>query len=188
MANRLKMATVQSMISLHARGWSQRRIVRALGVDRESVARHLRLARESAPAARSDLANPEPAMAPISSPGSAEPKPAKAPLESAGSADSKPANAPILPAGSAALEPSLGAPSEVAASGRQSDCEPWREVIQAKQATGLSARRIHQDLVAEHAAEVSYDSVRRFSRRLGWTRPLPFRRLECAPGQDVDGG
>jgi transposase len=185
MANRLKMATVQSILSLHARGWSQRRIARELGVDRESVARHLRLARESAPAARSDREHPEPAIAPISSPGSAGPKPAKAPLESAGSADSKPANAPIPATGSAALETLLGAPSEATASGRQSDCEPWREVIQAKQVAGLSARRIHQDLVAEHAAEVSYDSVRRFLRRLGWVRPLPFRRLECAPGQEA---
>ena len=34
-------------------------------------------------------------------------------------------------------------------------------------------------------AEVSYDSVRRFLRKLGWMRPLPFRRLECAPGQEA---
>ncbi len=99
MANRLKMATVQSILSLHARGWSQRRIARALGVDRESVARHLRLARESASAARSDLASPEPAIAPISGPGSAEPNTANAPREPAGSAASKPANAPIWPPG-----------------------------------------------------------------------------------------
>ncbi len=185
MANRLKMATVQSIISLHARGWSQRRIARELGVDRESVSRHLRLARESAPAARSDREPPEPAIAPISGPGSEPPTPANAPIAPAGSADSKPANAPILATGSAALETLLEGPSEAAASGRQSDCESWREVIQAKQVAGLSARRIHQDLVAEHAAKVSYDSVRRFLRRLGWTRPLPFRRLECAPGQEA---
>jgi transposase len=40
-------------------------------------------------------------------------------------------------------------------------------------------------LVTEHGAVVSYDSVRRFLRRLGWTRPLPFRRLETAPGQEA---
>jgi len=107
------------------------------------------------------------------------------PLESAGSADSKPANAPISATGSAALESLLGGPSDATSSGRQSDCEPWREAIQTKQVAGLSARRIHQDLVTEHAAKVSYDSVRRFLRRLGWTRPLPFRRLECEPGQEA---
>ena len=35
MANQLKMATVQSILSLHAQGWSQRRIATAVGVDRE---------------------------------------------------------------------------------------------------------------------------------------------------------
>lgn len=42
MANRLRMAKIHSIQTLHARGWSQRRIARALGVDRETVARHVR--------------------------------------------------------------------------------------------------------------------------------------------------
>ena len=41
MSNLLKMAMVQSILSLHARGWSQRRIARALGIDRETVRRHV---------------------------------------------------------------------------------------------------------------------------------------------------
>jgi IS30 family transposase len=43
-ANQLKMATVQSILSLHAQGWSQRRIAAAVGVDRETVSRYVRLA------------------------------------------------------------------------------------------------------------------------------------------------
>jgi transposase len=69
--------------------------------------------------------------------------------------------------------------------GRAATAEPWREIIHAKQAQGLSARRIHQDLVAEHGATVGYASVRRFLRRLGWVRPLPFRRIECSPGEEA---
>jgi hypothetical protein len=69
--------------------------------------------------------------------------------------------------------------------GRAATAEPWREIIDAKQAQGLSARRIHQDLVAEHGATVGYASVRRFLRRLGWVRPLPFRRIECSPGEEA---
>jgi IS30 family transposase len=42
MANVLKMAIVQSIRQLHASGWSQRRIARALEIDRGTVARHLR--------------------------------------------------------------------------------------------------------------------------------------------------
>jgi len=45
MANRLKMANVQSILSLHERGSSARRIARELGLDRGAVLRHLRLAR-----------------------------------------------------------------------------------------------------------------------------------------------
>lgn len=44
MANRLKMAKIHSIQTLRARGWSQRRIARALDVDRETVARYVRAA------------------------------------------------------------------------------------------------------------------------------------------------
>lgn len=44
MANRLKMAKVHSIQVLHARGWSQRRIVRELGIHRETVARYVQIA------------------------------------------------------------------------------------------------------------------------------------------------
>jgi len=60
MANQLRMALIDSIFTLHQRGWSQRRIAHELGIDRETVARHLRL---GAP-------EPKPANAPI---GSAEP-------------------------------------------------------------------------------------------------------------------
>jgi len=41
MANRLKVANVFSIKSLHEAGWSQRRIAREVGVSRGAVARHL---------------------------------------------------------------------------------------------------------------------------------------------------
>ena len=43
MSNQLKMAQVQSIVALHVRGWSQRRIARERGVDRETVARYVGL-------------------------------------------------------------------------------------------------------------------------------------------------
>ncbi len=55
MANRLKMAISESIFTLRQRGWSQRRIAQELGIDRETVARHLR---QQVPA-------PKPAIAPI---------------------------------------------------------------------------------------------------------------------------
>jgi transposase len=151
MANQLRMATVQTVLTLHRQGWSHRRIARELGIHRETVARYVRMDQEGAiPAHPPSGADP--------------PKPANAPL---GSDASKPANAPP---GSA---------------GRISDCTPFHEVILEKLALGLSSVRIHQDLIAEHAADLSYHSVKRYCRRLKATTPLPFRRLECAPGEEA---
>jgi len=91
-------------------------------------------------------------------------------------ADSKPANPPAgncgLPVASATQ------------AGPQSRCEPFREVIVGKLDEGLSAQRIWQDLVSEHGFEASYTSVKRFVHRLGRNSPLPFRRMECAPGAE----
>ncbi len=63
MANVLKMTIVQSILSLHAQGWSQRRIADQLGIDRETVSRYVRLARSAVQPNPSDLSKP--AIAPI---------------------------------------------------------------------------------------------------------------------------
>jgi transposase len=68
--------------------------------------------------------------------------------------------------------------------GPQSDCEPYREIILAKVQEDLSAKRIWQDL-GESGATLGYDSVRRFIQRLGRVRSLPFRRMECGPGEEA---
>src|SRR5689334_12628601 len=81
MANLLKMAITETIRSLHRRGWSQRRIAEELGVNRETVARHLRL--------------PEPG-----------PKPAIAP-SGVDSVDGAPKPA-IAPSGSGTVPPTRG--------------------------------------------------------------------------------
>jgi transposase len=155
MANQLKMAIVQAILSLHAQGWSQRAIAKRLEVHRETVSRHVRRAAGS----------PKPATLPAGpGPGDGSPPP---PSEDG---DSKPAT---LHAGN----------QSAAASPRY--CDRWRETIEAKRAFGLTAQRIYQDLVAEHGFARSYSTVQRYVRRLEATQPLPFRRLECGPGEEV---
>jgi transposase len=177
MPNRLKVAMIETILSLLQRGWSQRRIARELGIDRETVARYLRQA----------SAAPKPANAPIGSEDDdRDSKPANAPIGSAFPDDgSKPANAPIGSGGASANAGQPLAAEEQQAAGRSSDCEPWRATIQAKLDLGLSAQRIHQDLAAEHGFTGSYYSVRRFVRHLEETLELPFRRLECGPGEEA---
>ena len=157
MANLLKVAMIETILSLKARGWSQRRIAHELGINRETVARHLQQA----------AADPKPAIAPLGS--------------EALEAESKPA---IAPPGSAAPSEALSDEADSRA-GRASECEPWRAVIVAKLEQGLTARRIFQDLVGEHGFTGSYYSVVRFVRRLGVRAELPFRRIECGPGEEA---
>jgi transposase len=83
-------------------------------------------------------------------------------------ADSKPA---IVPTGS---NP-----------GRTSQCAPLSTVIEHGLLAGLSAQRIYQDLVAGHAFTGGYDAVKRFVRRLRHQTEPPFRRMECAPGHEL---
>lgn len=44
MANRLTMAKIQAILSLHAQNWPDRKIARELDVDRETVAKYVRAA------------------------------------------------------------------------------------------------------------------------------------------------
>jgi transposase len=69
--------------------------------------------------------------------------------------------------------------------GPQSSCKPFGDIIELKLEQGLSGKRIHQDLVADHGFAHGYDSVKRYIRRLGRARSLPMRRLESSPGQEA---
>lgn len=57
MANQLTMADIQAILTLHQRGWRNRRIARELSIDRETVAKYI----------RASACVPKPAKAPIGS-------------------------------------------------------------------------------------------------------------------------
>ena len=82
--------------------------------------------------------------------------------------------------GGAAAVPAVEGPA-----GRRSLCEPLRAVIVAALDLGLTARRIWQDLKADHGFMGDYQSVQRFVRGLRSASPLPFRRMECEPGAEA---
>ena len=91
MANRLKMADVQSILLLHSQGWSRGRVARELGVDRETVSRYVQLDQQSSTAIQHDGGISKLANAPISGPGSpASVEPPIAPIESTGPASGYP--------------------------------------------------------------------------------------------------
>ena len=167
MANLLKMAISESIRTLHRRGWSQRRIAAELGINRETVARHLRQADPLS----------KPAHAPLGS--EEDPGPSKPAHAPPGSEEDR--GTPH----SAVATPGAMPDPQPRGSGRASGCEPWRELIRAKCDLGLSAQRIYQDLVAENGFVGSYYGVRRFVRRLEKSQDLPFRRIECEPGAEA---
>lgn len=99
---------------------------------------------------------------------------AKPPTPHTGSTHADGSKSPTPPTGSAAY------------SGPASLCDPWHTQIAAALAAGLSVQRIYQDLVVEYQFAGSYHAVRRFVlRRHPRLNELPFRRLECAPGQEL---
>lgn len=149
MSNRLSMAKINSIETLHQSGHSNRAISRILGVDRGSVNRYVR-----------DLKARQAQKRPNPQTGS----------ETQTEQDSKPADCELVP------ESHSGPPSQ---------CDGYRQQILTRLEQGLSVKRIHQDLQSDHGFSGSYHSVRRFVLRLGKKTPLPFRRIETPPGDEL---
>jgi len=155
MANRIKVAKALAILGLWRQGCSYRRIARVLGVRRETVRRYVE--EERAKSATPTLGSEGPESPERDGPG----------LGAEGGLSAK------------AADPTLGSGTV------PSECEPFRDVILAKLEQGLTGQRIWQDLVSDHGFPASYSSVKRFLRRLGKATPLPFRRMECAPGAEA---
>jgi len=166
MANVLKVQEQDSITHLAAAGWPIRRIARQLGLDRKTVRRHLRRF-------ASDSGLCEPFKIP--------------PISTAGSAGDSEPTSPISTAGPGGMGESASVPPSTPGSepGRPGHCTAHAEFITARLATGLSAQRIFQDLVAEAGFTGSYESVKRFVRRLRRADPQRVWRVEVEPGEEA---
>ena len=156
MANRIKMEQEQAIYALLRQGWSQRKTARELGIHRYTVARYAQLAAGQS----------------------------KCTTLTAGSESGTQSKCTTPTAGSeSGIQPKCTTPT-TGFSGQPSFCEPFRQIITPKLELGLTAQRIYQDLVSESGFNGSYESVKRFARRLRQNIPLPFRRIEVEPGQE----
>jgi hypothetical protein len=156
MANQLAMAKSFAINNLRDAGYSQRRIAQTLGVSRGAVRRHLQAPESNSTTARSGHIDQAPT----------------------GSLDS---NSTKAPTGSSGQPPTPEPVADTIATGSQ--CEPFRELIVGKCELGLSAKCIHQDLVADHGFDGKYWSVNRFVKAIGGHHETAFRRMEVEPGE-----
>jgi len=203
--------TKQQVIALGRLGWSLRRIQNSTGVRRETAAVYLKGAgvavRPSGGWGRQPPAKPAnevitdfgdtgPSDQPIDSSGPAKPAnevitdsggtgPSDQPIDSSGPA--KPANEVITDSG-ADFRAAAAAPCEPQPghSPLASACTAYREFIEAGLARGRNAVAIYQDLVDGYGFSASYQSVRRFIRKLQpSSSPAARVVIQTAPGEEI---
>ena len=79
---------------------------------------------------------------------------------------------------------SVSKPARVS-TGPVSACEPYREIIEAALAKGLTAQRIWQDLCEDYRFSHQYASVKRFVRTVKRHRPEVAAVMEHPPGEEA---
>ena len=144
MANYLRLSMQQTILALHTKGWSKRRISREVGINRRTITKYIK---------KND------SKYTISTTGSV-----------AGAEDVTNSKCTISTTGS---------------EGRKSLCLKHHDYIKDSISDDFSAQRIYQDLVNERGFNGSYESVKRYVRRLNDKHEHPFRRIELPPGQEV---
>jgi len=159
MANVLKNEKQEQIRALGRLGWSLRRIEEETGIRRETASRYLR-------AAGIGVRNPRQRQL---------------------GADSKAASqVPTDPRADPKAASEVPTDLERRAAVAKSACEPWRELIEEGLGRGRNATAIWQSLVDEHGFEASYDSVKRFVRKLSGGRPREAHpRFETEPGEEA---
>lgn len=167
MANCIRMGMKQSILVLRQQGWSYREIAKRLGLHRETVSRYVRESQAAGAASAAACGERRPGIVAAGTGDRDGPKPA---IVTAGNCDSAPSKPAIVTPGNP---------------GQRSKCEPLGDVIDGMLDLGLTAQRIYQDLVLDHGFAGSYSSVKRFVRRRAAMSPLPFRRMECLPGEEA---
>ena len=168
MGNTLKMGKRELLHELFRKGWSNRKINNVTQIHRDTVSRYRKLWTS---ATQGDLAPGDGADGgEISSSGSANPS------------QNRPLKCP--PEGVAYFEVTTDPPVVDPATSRSQSAE-YHEAIQSKLKCGQNARSIYQDLYVEEDYRGSYQSVKRYVRKLRRQSPQLYARLEHPPGLEA---
>ena len=166
MSNVLNEEKKKQVIALGQLGWALRRIEKATGVRRETAAGYLKAA-----------------GIPVGQPGGwgrRKPPPLSRPANEVTTdpAAAKPANGIEVTTGSDDPKPSSPNPTA-------STSEPYRELIERALSLGRNAMSVWQELVDQHGFTGSYESVKRYARKLrGAQSPEACGIIETAPGEE----
>lgn len=175
MGNVLRMDKKHVIEGFLGLGWSDRRIQRETGVHRMTVAKYRRALqnRPQVPAGISgDLGQADPQV-----PAGQGPVADGASVGGQGA----PADAPHVAGCDPSFPPEADAPPPLPPP-RNAALWPHLSAIQAGLDKGLTAQRIYQDLWEDHGYKGSYDSIKRYLRKVKKKAPRFFERLPTLPG------
>jgi len=164
MANKLKVQEQEAIRQLTALGWSIRRIARELRVSRNTVRNYVRTQQGSDPDSIAEAISKCPTISTSGPPSQIDP------LSTSDSG-----------LGTVQTDP-FSTPGN---HGRKSLCSDHAPQILSKVEAGLSAQRIYQDLKCESSFAASYQSVKRYVRKLRQAHPTLVQRIEVQPAEEV---
>ena len=158
MGNVLRMEKQQQIQILTELGWGSRAISRHTGINRETVAKY-RKRHQNSPEVPTD------------------------PTEGAGQNQPKVPTDFLVP--ESQNQPKVPADLPVAPTTNSSAIQPYTETVRSFFLQRLSAQRIYQDLVEQHGFKGSYDSVKRYVRKLRKRLRHFSERLPHLPGREA---
>src|SRR5487761_2475064 len=165
MGNVLEKAKQEQVIALGQLGWALRRIEAATGVRRETAAGYLKAA-----------------GIPVRQPGGWGRRKTSSLSKPANQVTTDPAAAKPANAGEVTTD---SGGQKTASEPTSSTSEPYRELIEGALSQGRNAMSIWQELVDRHGFAGSYESVKRYARKLRGTQsPEACGIIETAPGEE----
>lgn len=172
MSNRLKMVQKELLFSFFSQKWSNRKINKATGIHRKTISRYKK---EWEKNQNLNLQNSSENLSKTEQKSTSENFQSVPPDEN---------NCP--PIGVVHFQLPTDSPQDdIAISSSRSKAARYDAFIQQKLEQGQHARSIYQDLVIENDYHDSYDSIKRYVRKLKKKSPKLYARLETLPGEEA---
>ncbi|MBW1728790.1 MAG: IS21 family transposase [Deltaproteobacteria bacterium] len=168
MSNRLKMVQKELLFALFSLNWSTRKINKALEIHRRTISRYRKDWEENEKQKFKLVEHKS-----ISSPSR---KPGKNTFQNAPPDENEVPTDGVV---------HFQVPTDPNPAQSKSKAAAYIDIIKQKLKKGQNARSIYQDLVIENDYTGSYDSVKRFVKKLKQNTPQLFARIEMPPGEEA---